>query len=105
VGDKSHVVFGKKFTGEQGSAMQQLVLFSLKFNVMSAHIFMNVTVVCRIDWLACKEETFVKNALDVTSLIFPSSASFKFSIGRIVGLLLCLRVIPVNPGPVTNDNP
>jgi hypothetical protein len=74
VGDDSHV-FGQKFPGEKGSLrqsvvmMQQPVLLSPKFRAKSSHNFMqspqNVTVVCRLDCLACREEFFMNNPHDI----------------------------------------
>jgi hypothetical protein len=50
-------------------AMQQPVLLSPKFEAKSSHIFTqspwNVTVVCGTDCLACQDEFFVNNPLDV----------------------------------------
>jgi hypothetical protein len=73
--DYSHVVFGKKFPGEKGSVkrcvvvIQQQVLLSPKFGAKSSHIFTqsptNVTVECGIDCLACQDELFVNDPLDV----------------------------------------
>jgi hypothetical protein len=49
--------------------MQQPVCLLLKFGAKSSHIFTqspeNVTVVCGIDCLACQEELFVNNPLDI----------------------------------------
>jgi hypothetical protein len=63
VGDNSHVVFGKRFSGENASVRrwtvvtQQLALLLLKFGTKSSHIFthcpQNVTVVCGIECLTC----------------------------------------------------
>jgi hypothetical protein len=48
--------------------MQQPVLLSPNFGMKSLHIFTlslkDVTVVCRIDCLACQDEFFVKNSRD-----------------------------------------
>jgi hypothetical protein len=54
----------KKFHGEKGSVsqcvvlMQQTVLVSPEFGTKPSHVFMplpeNVTVVCRIECLACR---------------------------------------------------
>jgi hypothetical protein len=47
-GDDSHVVFGKEFPGEKGSArwcivvMQQPVLLSPKFVMKASHIFLQL---------------------------------------------------------------
>jgi hypothetical protein len=70
----SHAVFGQKFPGEKESGrwcvvvMQEPVLLSPKFGVKSSTIFIqspkNVTVVCKIDCLACQEEFFVNNPPD-----------------------------------------
>jgi hypothetical protein len=47
--------------------MQQRVLLSPKFETKSSPIFqvLNLTVVCRIDCLACQDKFFVINHLDV----------------------------------------
>jgi hypothetical protein len=75
VGDNSHVVCSQKFPGWKGSVrwcivvMQQPVVLSPKFRSKSSHIFMhspwNVTVVFGIDSLACQDELFTINPLDV----------------------------------------
>jgi hypothetical protein len=67
--------FGKKFPGEKGSVrqcgvvMQQPILLSPKFGEKSSHILMqllqNLTTVCEIDCLACQDEFFVNDPLDV----------------------------------------
>jgi hypothetical protein len=60
VEDDSHVVFGKK-----NSLVKKEVLDGAK----SSHIFTqspeNVTVACKIDCLACHDEFFVNNPLNV----------------------------------------
>jgi hypothetical protein len=60
--DDSHVIFGQKFPGEEGSVrlcfvvMQQPVLSSPKFTQP-----LYVTVVCGIGCFACQDEFFVNN--------------------------------------------
>jgi hypothetical protein len=71
----SRVVFGKKFRGGKGSVrrcvvvMHQPVLLPPKFGSKSSQIFthslQNVTAVYEIDCLACQDEFFVNNSLDV----------------------------------------
>jgi hypothetical protein len=55
--------------------MQQPVPLSPKFATKSSHIFMqspqNFTVVCGIDCLACKDEFFMNNSLDVKENVSP----------------------------------
>jgi hypothetical protein len=70
VGDNSHVAFGQIFPGEKGVVViQQQVLLSPKFRAKYSHICTqspyNVTVVRRIDLLACQDKFFVTNHLDV----------------------------------------
>jgi hypothetical protein len=66
VRDDSHAVLGQKFSGQKGSVrryvvvMQQSDLLSPKFGAVFAH----VTVVCRIDCMACQEDFFVNYPLD-----------------------------------------
>jgi hypothetical protein len=49
--------------------MQQPVIFSPKFGTKSSHTFtqssLNVTIVCRMDCLACEDEFFVSSHHDV----------------------------------------
>jgi hypothetical protein len=70
VGDMSHVVFGQKGSVRWWVVMlQQPILLSPKFREKSSHICMqslqNVTVICGIGYLACQDEFFVNNPLDV----------------------------------------
>jgi hypothetical protein len=75
VRDDSHVIFCQKIPAEKGGVrrfavlMQQPYLLSAKFGAKSSHIFTqspyNVIVVCGIDCLACQDEFFVNNFLDV----------------------------------------
>jgi len=75
VGDDSHFVFHQKLLSEDGSVRQGVVmvkqpgLFSLKFGVMSSHVFtqslQNVAVEPGIHSLACWDKFFVHNPLDV----------------------------------------
>jgi hypothetical protein len=65
----------KKFHGEKGRlrwcivVMRQPVILSPKFRAKYSHIFtkapQNITLVCRIDCLACQDEFFANNPLDV----------------------------------------
>jgi hypothetical protein len=74
-GGRKSLYFGQKLPGVKGSVrrcivvMQQPVLFSPKFEVKSLHIFTqspeNVTVVCEVYCLACQDELFFNNPLDV----------------------------------------
>ena len=75
MGDDSHFVFHQKLLSEDGSVRQGVVmvkqpgLFSLKFGVMSSHVFtqslQNVAVEPGIHSLACWDKFFVHNPLDV----------------------------------------
>jgi hypothetical protein len=95
-------------SGEEGSVklwvvvMQQPVLLSPKFEMKPSHIFtqlpQKVTIICRTDCLACQDEFFVNNPLDVKendehalhlSRLFRSRWIWTLPL---VGLLLCLRV-------------
>jgi hypothetical protein len=70
--------------------MQQPVLWSPKFGTKSSHIFtqspQNITVVCGIDCLACQDEFFANNPLDVKKKWWARS---------------WLRFSPVSPFPVS----
>jgi hypothetical protein len=82
----------------------------------SRHTFsVKVTVVCGIDCLACQDEFFVSNPLDVKendehaldfdphlSYLFQSRWVLTFPLG---GLLLSLRVLIVSPPLANSDNP
>jgi hypothetical protein len=69
------LLFGKKFPVENGTVrrcvvmMQQSIILSPKSGAKCWHIFKqssyNVTVVGGIDCLACQDEFFANNALDV----------------------------------------
>jgi hypothetical protein len=71
VGDDSHIVFvgGNRSLSRCVVEMQQSVLLQPKFGAKSLHIFtqspQNITVLCRIDCLACQDEFLLNNRLDV----------------------------------------
>jgi hypothetical protein len=66
-------------------------------------VTLKITVVFVIDCLACQDKFYVNNPFNVTCLtsLFVS-AILEFSVG---GLLLCLRVITINPDIIISDNP
>jgi hypothetical protein len=71
VGVDSNVVFDEKCPGEKGSVrwcvvvMKQPVLSSLKFGANCHALLKNVSLVCRMNCLACQDEFHVNNPLDV----------------------------------------
>jgi hypothetical protein len=66
-------------------------------------VAVKVTVVCGIDCLACQNELFVNNPLTL-KIILSMLLNLLFTF-PLEGLLLCLRVITINPVLATSDNP
>jgi hypothetical protein len=73
VGDENHVVFDQKFFGGKGNVMCCHDATAISFVArVRGEVFAyfhavteKVTVVCRIDSLACQDDFFVNNALNV----------------------------------------
>jgi hypothetical protein len=74
--EKSTVGWGRQFSVKNSLVkkksvrqcvvvMQQLVLLSPKFGAKFSHIFTVTTKRCEIDCLACQDEFFMNNPLDV----------------------------------------